>query len=155
MDRDDFGVLLSLASLTFVENLNEALAKYPRFSGAWTGFVLRALDEETMSLRQLAERLQMSSPGALKIVEPMVRDGYLRRVSDPNDKRVRAVAIAPKGRRALADARAFHAQFEADLIERLGPKKVAAAREVLEAILENASTHVPQLFRPRRVAVER
>jgi DNA-binding MarR family transcriptional regulator len=155
VDRDDFGVLLSLASVTFVDDLNEALAKYPRFSGAWTGFVLRALDEETMSLRQLAERLQMSSPGALKIVEPMVRDGYLRRIADPTDKRVRAVAIAPKGRRALADARAFHAKFEQDLIDKLGPKKVAAAREVLDAILEQASNHVPQLFRPRGVVIER
>jgi DNA-binding MarR family transcriptional regulator len=155
VDRDDFGVLLSLASVTFVDELNDALAKYPRFSGPWTGFVLRALGEESMSLRQLADRLQMSSPGALKIVEPMVRDGYLRRVSDAKDRRVRAVALAPKGRRALDDARAFHLKFEADLIEKLGPRKVAAAREVLDTILEHASGNVPQLFRPRGVVIER
>jgi len=96
LNTSEFGFLLALASVTFIDELHEALKKYPRFRGPWTGFVLRALDKEAMSLRQLAERLQMSSPGALKIVEPMVRDRYIRRVPDPSDRRVRLVEIAPR-----------------------------------------------------------
>jgi DNA-binding MarR family transcriptional regulator len=145
-DRDDFGVLLAMAYVTFVDELVENLAGYERF-GPWAGFVLRAVDDEPISLRELADRLEMTSPGALKIIDPMLDEGYLERVSDPADRRVRAIALTPKGREALAAARAFHAEFESSLAEQLGADAVAAARGTLEAIVARNSTRVPRLFR--------
>jgi DNA-binding MarR family transcriptional regulator len=149
-NRDDFGVLLALAYVTFVEELHERLSGYERF-GAWTGIVLRALDDGPMSLTNLAELLEMSSAGALKIIGPMVEDGYLERVPDPNDRRVRAIALTRKGRSALREARRFHADFEASLVEVLGPNAVRATRRTLEAIVEREARQVPKIFRaPRR-----
>jgi DNA-binding MarR family transcriptional regulator len=148
-NTDDFGVLLSLAYVTFVDELDEALAAagYGDFQ-RWFGFVLRALDGEALSLRALADRLEMSSPGALKIVDAMVRAGYLERQASATDGRVRTISLTERGKDALAVARRFHAQFESGLAAELGPRRVANTRAVLTAILEQGSGRVPRLFRP-------
>jgi DNA-binding MarR family transcriptional regulator len=151
-DRDDFGVLLSLAYVTFVEELRHHLQGYEGFS-SWTGTVLRVLDDGPMSLRQLAERLGMTSAGALKIVDPMVEQGYVTRLPDPEDRRVRAIALTPRGRDALGAARAFHARFEAALADEIGETAARATRRALTAIAQRAPEDVPPLFRKPRQAV--
>lgn len=39
--------------------------------------------------------------------------------------------LTERGRAALASARAFHARFEAELAQRIGPREAAAFRSVL------------------------
>jgi DNA-binding MarR family transcriptional regulator len=146
---DDFGVLLSLSYLAFVQELDEALASagYPGF-GRWFGHVLRSLDDRPVTLRELAERLDMTSPGAVKIVDAMEAEGYLERSGDPDDRRVRRIALTPRGRSALQAAREFHARFEADLADRLGPVRVRHTRAALRTIVDRGAATVPRLFRP-------
>ena len=149
-DQDDFGVLLALAYLTFVDGLRRHMAAYEGF-GSWTGTVLRVLDKEPLSLRELAERLEMTSTGAMKVIGPMVEQGYVTRVADPDDRRVRAVALTPRGRAALTKARAFHAEFEAALSDEIGPTAARATRRALRTLAARAPDEVPPLFRtPRR-----
>lgn len=136
--------MLSLAYVTFMDELDRVMddAGFGDF-GPWHGFVLRALEGEPMSLRALAERLEMTSPGALKIVERMVTGGYLARGRHPSDRRVRLIGLTERGRSALLTARRFHAAFEADL----GKRRAAAARAALTLIVERGSSRVPRMFR--------
>lgn len=148
-EREDLGVLLALAYVAFVDDLKAHLHRYDGF-GPWTGAVLRAVADQPLSLRRLAERLEMTSAGALKIVDAMVADGYLERVPDPTDGRVRAIAATPRGRKLLASARAFHNRFEDSLRAELGDRAVNAARRTLEAIVATNPRPVPPVFRPPR-----
>jgi DNA-binding MarR family transcriptional regulator len=146
--NDDFGVLLALAYVTFVDELDGAMAAagHPRFT-RWFGFVLRAIEDDAPSLRELADRLGMTSPGALKVVDRMVAAGYLERRPSPHDGRVRTIAATPRGHEALAAARRFHAAFEARLAATLGVDAAGAARTALGAIAAQGSPSVPRLFR--------
>ena len=136
MPSHDFGILLGLAYRGFVERLHADLASHGLDElGPAYGYVLRMLDGEP-ELRQadLAARLGMTRAGLGKIVDGMVRRGFLTRDSAPDDARAWALRIGPQGGVLLRRARAFHARFERELAEQLG-EPVAATRRVLEHIV--------------------
>jgi DNA-binding MarR family transcriptional regulator len=133
----DFGILLALAYGAFVDQLRAALAAagFDHLNRSF-GYVARALAAEPLSLRELAGRLDMTSQGALKIVDDMAANGYLERSPDPADRRGVRLRLTARGERALAAARAFHRRFEARLGRRLGARKVAALRAALTSLVE-------------------
>ena len=63
--------------------------------------VIGGSDEE-LSLNGLAERLGgLSLPTLSRAVESLVQRGYVRRTEDPNDRRVKRLRLAAKGRRTI------------------------------------------------------
>ncbi|QJR37138.1 winged helix DNA-binding protein [Gemmatimonas groenlandica] len=136
----DLGVLLNLAYGAFVARLQTAMAKAGfQDLGPSFGYVFRVLDEGPASLVTVATRLQMTSQGALKIVADMEAKGYVERRHDPDDARVRTVALTSRGRKALQTARRFHATFEAQLATHVGASHAAILRSTLERIVSNAT----------------
>jgi len=61
---------------------------------------LHALDAcmDEVSVKELAERLNMSLPGASRTVELLLRRGWLERREDEQDRRVKRVRITDGGR---------------------------------------------------------
>lgn len=137
--REDFGIVLALAYAAFVDELRAFLAEqgYANLNRSF-GYVARALVEHPLTLRELAERLELTSQGALKIVDDMERHGYLERRPDPTDARAKLLALTRDGRRALEAARGFHRSFEAKLVELVGTRDVSALRRSLDAMIERA-----------------
>ena len=141
-------MLLAVAHGTFFDRMLRHLEE-AGFAGftTRTGFVLRVLDGEALSLRELADRLEMSSPAALKVIDTMVADGFVERTTAPEDRRVRAVRATAHGRAALEAARSFHAAVEQELVEAVGPDDAAAVRRGLAAIAGQATEVIPQVLR--------
>jgi DNA-binding MarR family transcriptional regulator len=135
-DPDDFGILLGLAYQRFVDALNAHL-RHGGFADLGTsfGYVLRALAVEPLTATQLAARLHLTPQGAAKIVDDMVRRGYVERQLDPRDGRARRLVLAQRGQQALARARAFHAAFERRLGETQGVEQARQLRLALEALV--------------------
>jgi DNA-binding MarR family transcriptional regulator len=134
--EEDFGLLLARAYTVWVHQLHTALAEAGfEDLGRWHGYVFRALDRGTLNLRDLAQRLGMTSPGAIKIVDEMAGQGYVERFRDEHDGRVRLLRLADRGHRALAEARAFHQRFEASLASTTGGGDTAVVRRVLHHII--------------------
>lgn len=132
----DFGILLHVAFARFKNGLHAHLADEGFDDlGASFGFVFRGLEEAPLKLRELAERLDITPQGALKIVDDMVAKGYVTRLADPADRRATLLALAPRGEQALAAAKRFHRRFEAKLASRLGARRVADTRAVLSALV--------------------
>ena len=148
MDEPDFGVLLAVAYGTFFDRQHQHMERLG-FAGftSRTGFVLRVLDGRLLSLRELADRLEMSSPAALKVIDAMVREGYVERASAPTDRRVRAVVPTERGYAALQAAHAFHAGIEEELAAAVGGADAAAVRRGLAAIAGQATDVIPQVLR--------
>lgn len=132
----DFGVLLALAYVTFVEELHADLARagYPSLHPSF-GYVARALAERPLTLRDLAQHLAVTSQGALKIIDEMEASGYVARRPDPDDARAKRLYLTDRGKDALAAARAFHRRFEAQLAKRIGATAVKAGRRMLEEMI--------------------
>ena len=132
----DFGVLLNLAFGAFKARLHAHLsAKGFDDLGPSFGYVFRILADGPSSLREIAEQLDMSAPGALKIVDDMVAKSYVQRSADAQDGRIKRLTLTARATKAMAHAAAFHAQFEHEVSARVGEKRSAAARAVLEDIV--------------------
>jgi DNA-binding MarR family transcriptional regulator len=132
----DFGILLGLAYQNFVDELRAHLeTKGFKDMGRSYGYVFRALDQELLHLRQLAERLGMSDQGAAKIVNEMQERGYLERYADAADGRVKKLKLSKRGLAALSAARQFHQSYEQSLSALLPPKQLSTTRRVLETMI--------------------
>lgn len=145
----DLGVLLNLAFASFRQSLDADLAAngFPDLGPSY-GYVFRRLDDSACNLSALARHLSMTAPGALKLVNEMVEKGYVERSGDATDGRVKLLRLTGRGRRALHQARDFHRRYEQALARRVGGDVVAAARSMLQAIVDNAppttSSRVPR-----------
>lgn len=53
--------------------------------------------EGELSVKEAGELLGLSLPGASRVVETLLRRGYLTRREDPHDRRVKRVRITPEG----------------------------------------------------------
>lgn len=144
----DFGVLLGQSYQAFVRQLHAHLAERGHHVlGASYGYVLRTLAENALTASQLGERLGITAQGAAKVVDEMVRHGYVERRADPGDKRAKLLHLSDRGRDMLETVRAFHAEYERELIARVGADQVATVRAVLSEII-SADSGAEQTFRP-------
>jgi DNA-binding MarR family transcriptional regulator len=131
----DYGILLGLAYQAFADALRAHLARRGFDDlGASYGYVFRALARERPSQRELARGLGITDQGMAKILAEMIERRYVAREVDLADARVHRLSLGPRGQRALAAARRFHAQFERRLRRKLGPARAAALRRELEAL---------------------
>ncbi|MEU4545102.1 MarR family winged helix-turn-helix transcriptional regulator [Nonomuraea dietziae] len=137
----DFGVLLGLAYNQYVAELHEHLAElgFPHLRPAF-GFALKVLAVRPMTTSQLAVRLGITPQGAAKTVEEMVAAGFVERVSDPADGRVKLLHITDRARALMAAGHDFHVDFERRLSAELGEAKIGALREVLTAMVARSDS---------------
>ena len=65
---------------------------------------LHALDDcvDEVSVKELADRLGLSLPGASRMVDGLLRRGWIERREDPADRRMKRVGITPEGRTVIA-----------------------------------------------------
>jgi DNA-binding MarR family transcriptional regulator len=99
------------------------------------GYVIQRLVDEEPTISALAESLGMTQQGASKQVRDLERLGYVERVVTPDDQRARRVRLTPDGHDVLARGRAARAEIEAEVLGRVGPQHVDAAKATLIALL--------------------
>jgi len=96
--------------------------------------VFRHIAPEGSRLTDLAERAQMTKQAAGELVSDLEDRGYLERLPDPGDGRVKVIRLTARGRGSRAAAfRAFR-EIEAAWAERVGKRRVAELRATLARI---------------------
>ena len=100
------------------------------------GFVIRAVFAESPTINRLAELLETTKQAASKLADAMVRQGFLQRFADPDDRRSIRLRLAAKGERVRRRAVATSAVIERELKNVVGAHDVAVLRRTLCARLE-------------------
>jgi len=95
------------------------------------GVVNQHLVGGPLTIGALAERLGVTQQAASKSVADLERRGYVERTPDPDDARARLVGLIERGRAVIAAAREERAALGTELAERLGERRVEAARRLL------------------------
>ena len=99
------------------------------------GFVFQHLIGGPLPITALAQRLGVTQQAASKTAADLERRGYVARIRDPNDARARLVTLTARGNDAIEGARHHRAALADELAERLGPRRVEAARRLLLAVV--------------------
>jgi DNA-binding MarR family transcriptional regulator len=76
-----------------------------------------------LSMSALAERLYMERTTLTRNLKPLEESGLVDRPDDPEDARVRRVAITPSGRRKLREARRYWRKAQTRMLERFGERE--------------------------------
>ena len=100
------------------------------------GYVIQRLIEEQPTIGTLAVSLGMTQQGASKQVNDLESLGYVERVSDEHDGRIRYVRLTKAGWSVLETGRQARADLERALVARVGEQDVLAAKRTLVALLE-------------------
>ena len=95
------------------------------------GVVFQHLVPGPLAIGALGDRMGVTQQAASKAVVDLERRGYVERVAGAADGRVREVSLTGRGRAAIEAGRRHRAALEAELAERLGPRRVEAARRLL------------------------
>jgi DNA-binding MarR family transcriptional regulator len=89
----------------------------------------------------IIRQLGVSKQAAGQLVDALVVRGYLERKVDADDRRRLTLVLTERGRAAAQVARHAIDRIDMDLAHRVGPHKLAHAREVLMAVLETKHEH--------------
>ena len=88
----------------------------------------------TIALGELATSVGMDQSTLTRNVRPLLRDGYLRVNSLPEDRRTRVVALTAKGRAALAQAIPLWRKTQKRMIARVGDAAWASMADALRRL---------------------
>jgi len=117
------------------------------------GFVVQHLVEGPVRIGDLATGMGVTQQAASKAVAELAALGYVDRVADAADGRVRRVGLSARGRAAVVTTRAVRADIALELAAALGADRVEAARRAAIDALEWAGG--AEAVRRRRVPVPR
>lgn len=87
----------------------------------------------------LADRLRVSRQAVAQAVAALERHGYVTRVPDPADARVRLIELTPRGQQALRVMRSNALDLEKKWQQVLGEQRLAEFRETLVQLLSAES----------------
>jgi DNA-binding MarR family transcriptional regulator len=93
--------------------------------------VLQYPGPEGMRPSDLATRTRMTKQALNYLLGQMERLGYLTRVADEADQRVKRIHLTCRGREASAAMREVVLELEAEWTRKLGPRRFAELRELL------------------------
>ncbi len=98
--------------------------------------LLPHIDLEGTRLVELARRVGTTKQAVSQLVGELEQMGVLAREPDPEDGRAKRVCFTPRGRRSLLEGLAVLGEIEAELEQRLGPRRMKALHEGLLALLD-------------------
>ena len=96
--------------------------------------VFRHIGAGGSRLTELAARAGMTKQSMAYLVDSLAQDGFLAVAPDPSDGRARIVRLTARGRRVWDALIALSTDAEADLAAKLGAKRLAEFRALLEAV---------------------
>ena len=99
------------------------------------GFVFQQLVEGPRAVGEVAENLGVTSQAISKAARELEGLGYVERVTDPADARVRRLTLTARGHDAVRAGREIRAALNAQLAQTLGADRVAAAAGTLREAL--------------------
>ena len=100
------------------------------------GYVFQHLIQDQPTIGELAVRLKMTQQGASKAVAELEGLGYVERVAQVGDGRVRRTTLTPRGRAVIDQARQIRAELELAMTGRIGADRLERLKEDLATLLD-------------------
>jgi MarR family transcriptional regulator, 2-MHQ and catechol-resistance regulon repressor len=114
--------------------LGESLESSCGIPMAWFEVLLRLARAEgdQLTMGALAEQVALTSGGVTRLLDRMIKAGYVERRQRPTDRRVVYAALTPAGRAKIEEAAVVHARDLAEVFAPFSPQE----RGVLDGLLD-------------------
>lgn len=93
--------------------------------------------KDGMTQSDLAQELDLGKVAVGGLIDRLQKNNLVRRVADPNDRRVNLIYLEPESRRLLSSLRKANHKFNARILAGLSDKQLVAAAETLEVMKRN------------------
>jgi DNA-binding MarR family transcriptional regulator len=134
------GYLCRINFRSFARELEHRIARYGVSSGQWRS--LRVLwDEDNITQRELSERVGATEATTVPMIRTLVRDGFVVRREDPDDRRKVRIVLTPKARRLQRKLMPFVGEVNDLAVRGISAADQAVVRRVLAEIYRNLSAH--------------
>jgi DNA-binding MarR family transcriptional regulator len=90
-----------------------------------------------MTMKELADALQVSSPSATTFVDRLVGMKYLSRIHDVENRRIVRLTVTPAGKRILVRKMAEKQRIVAEVMRPLSPADKRAFLRILKSMLDS------------------
>ncbi|KAF5086378.1 MarR family transcriptional regulator [Methanospirillum sp. J.3.6.1-F.2.7.3] len=91
------------------------------------------------SMTNLGKMMYISKPYMTVLVDSLIKDGYVQRLSDPHDRRIINIAITDAGREKLREIRVLMAENLRNQIQRIKQSDLD--------VLESAATQIIEVYK--------
>ena len=97
-------------------------------------------DERRMSMSELASQMVLTSGGVTRLIDRLVHEGFVERVSCPSDRRVQWARLTKAGERAIAAALETHlADLDEHFFSAMSPQELRTLVAVLDRLRSTCS----------------
>ena len=102
--------------------------------------VLAAIDEEALSVAQIARAWWLTRQSVQRVADVLVKDGLATYEDNPNHRRAKLVRITPRGLSALREIRMRQRAWADSLGVEIGEPELRSTNAILARVLEALTT---------------
>ena len=134
-DVREFGELLSVMIRSF-----GAFERHEIFSCGVTmsqcSTILAIGKAKTMTMNGLSDWMHLATSTMTRIVDNLVRDGYVERAQDPQDRRVVRVALTEKGEQLFEFIMKIYHEYHRKIVDNIPTGELHKVVESLKLLIE-------------------
>lgn len=135
--REFIGYQVYMAQRALAKNLDATLAPFGLTSGQWNA--LNQLEENgAMTQRELAELLKKEQATVARLIDRLVKHGFVKRTPHPTDRRANMVENTPQASALLVEVEPVAVASADAIAEGLSDEELAVFFDVLGRVRDNA-----------------
>lgn len=130
---------IGLMGIVMHKMMNRAQEMYQEFdlNKSQAGVLFTLHQSDSMSQKELADRLNVTPPSITASIQKMERDGYLTRHPDPKDQRVMRLTLTEKGRSCIDGILTVARQMEELMFRNMIREEIMLLKRLLLQISDN------------------
>ncbi len=101
---------------------------------AWVKCLLLFSGERYLTVKSLAEKLDVAKSRVTKIVDGLVDKGLVLRMEDPSDARVKLISLTKKGEEKVREVQEFHLGIHGKILTQMTPEERSSVLSCLERL---------------------
>ncbi|WP_243311714.1 MarR family winged helix-turn-helix transcriptional regulator [Fundidesulfovibrio agrisoli] len=130
-DPRHIGLTIYEVSRAWKARLDELFKPLGLSSATWTVIWALALNEEAMTQRELAQAVFVECSSLVRLLDRLEKDGWVRRVSDAADRRVKRVVLTEKAEPVLEEFGEVAHGFSDYVLDGIAQDRLETAHGVL------------------------
>ncbi len=132
------GLFVKLAEKSLERAIDSELRqKCGLTGGQWKAVMVLAISDG-LNQRELADLIFVEAPTLVPILDRMEKDGFVKRATDPEDRRTNRVYLTPKSKKLVSVITDCILDFRKTITKDIPEKDLEIARLVLKQLSQNA-----------------